>query len=153
MIVYQKDGSDYLLLDNSSRGVMKISTANLEKAEPILNRVADKRGLGYDTIAGWTGVDHLDKLDAGHALVFAGPRGIQLPWNRWHSRDAHSGLGLPPRWMDRRPGHGGGHTLLRPGPSGLGADYLPLVSTTGRVRTACSRDCRGRGGRVAAPVG
>src|SRR5262245_27521778 len=35
MIVYQKDGKDYLLLANNSRGVMKISTDQIEKAEGI----------------------------------------------------------------------------------------------------------------------
>ena len=69
MIVYQKDGKDYLLLANSSRGVMKISTDQLEQAEGIKSRVSDKAGLGYETIASWTGVDHLDKLDAKNALV------------------------------------------------------------------------------------
>src|SRR3954468_10446509 len=34
MIVYQKEGKDYLLLANSSRGVMKSSTDNIEKTEP-----------------------------------------------------------------------------------------------------------------------
>jgi len=69
MIVYQKDGKDYLLLANSSRGIMKISTDNIEKAESITKRVEDKGGQSYETIASWTGVDQLDKLDAGHALV------------------------------------------------------------------------------------
>jgi hypothetical protein len=69
MIVYQKDGQDYLLLANSNRGVMKIKTDALEKATPILSRVAEKQGLPYETIADWTGVDHLDKLDAENAVV------------------------------------------------------------------------------------
>jgi hypothetical protein len=71
MIVYQKGGKDYLLLANSSRGVMKISTDNIEKAEKIESPVGDggKKGQPYETIASWTGVDQLDKLDATHALV------------------------------------------------------------------------------------
>lgn len=69
MIVYQKDGQNYLLLANNNRGVMKINTADLANAESITTRVADKRGLGYETISSWTGVDHLDKLDANNALV------------------------------------------------------------------------------------
>ena len=35
MIVYEKDGKDYLLLANSSRGVMKISTAGISDAAPL----------------------------------------------------------------------------------------------------------------------
>ena len=69
MIVYQKDGKDFLLLANSSRGVMKISTDNIENAENITDKVADKKGQSYETIESWTGVDQLDQLDPSHALV------------------------------------------------------------------------------------
>lgn len=69
MIVYQKDGKDYILMANSSRGIMKISTDNIEKAESITDKVDDKQGQSYETIAAWTGVDQLDKLDPQHALV------------------------------------------------------------------------------------
>ena len=71
MIVYQKDGKDYLLLANSSRGIMKISTDNIEKADNITDPVRDggKRGLGYETIEAWKGIDQLDRLDAQHAVV------------------------------------------------------------------------------------
>ena len=69
MIVYQKDGKDYILMANSSRGIMKISTDNIEQAESITTQVADKQGQSYETIASWTGVDQLDKLDAQYALV------------------------------------------------------------------------------------
>ena len=69
MIVYEKDGKDYLLLANSSRGVMKIAADNIEQAAGIESRVEGTSGLQYDTIQNWTGVEHLDKLDAGHAAV------------------------------------------------------------------------------------
>jgi hypothetical protein len=69
MIVYQKDGKNYLLLANSSRGIMKISTDQIENAESIATPVSEKRGLPYETIESWTGVDQLDRLDAQHALV------------------------------------------------------------------------------------
>jgi len=71
MVVYQKDGKDYLLLANSSRGVMKISTDELTKVEGILERVegGGTKGLPYETVANWTGVDQLDLLDPRHALV------------------------------------------------------------------------------------
>jgi hypothetical protein len=69
MIVYQKNGQDYLLLANNSRGVMKIKTDKIEEAVPIVSRVSDKEGLTYETISDWTGVDQLDKLDADNALV------------------------------------------------------------------------------------
>jgi hypothetical protein len=69
MIVYQKGGKDYLLLANSARGVMKISTDQIEKSEGITKPVADKEGLPYETITKWTGVDQLDRLDAQNAIV------------------------------------------------------------------------------------
>jgi hypothetical protein len=71
MIVYHKGGKDYLLMANSSRGVMKITTDNIEKTEPILAHVADgtTKGLPYETIKDWTGVDQLDLLDDQLALV------------------------------------------------------------------------------------
>jgi hypothetical protein len=71
MIVYQKDGKDYLLLANSSRGIMKISTDHIEALEGITAPVpsAEKKGLPYETIQGWTGVEQLDLLDQNHALV------------------------------------------------------------------------------------
>jgi len=69
MIVYQKDGKDYILMANSSRGIMKISTDNIENAPSITDKVEDKKGQTYETIASWTGVDQLEKLDPTHALV------------------------------------------------------------------------------------
>ena len=51
MIVYQKDGKDYLLLANSSRGVMKIPTEGADTAEGITKpRQRTRKGLAYDTI-------------------------------------------------------------------------------------------------------
>lgn len=71
MIVYQKGGKDYLLMANSARGVMKITTDNIEKTDPILAPVPDggKKGLSYETVQGWTGVEQLDRLDEQLALV------------------------------------------------------------------------------------
>jgi hypothetical protein len=71
MIVYEKDGKEYLLLANSSRGVMKVNTDKIETAEKIVEPVKDgaTRGMTYETVAGWTGVNQLDRLDAQTALV------------------------------------------------------------------------------------
>ncbi|MGH9755275.1 MAG: hypothetical protein ACREA2_21060, partial [Blastocatellia bacterium] len=41
----------------------------IDKAESITERVADKKGLPYETIASWTGVDQLDRFDANHVVV------------------------------------------------------------------------------------
>lgn len=69
MIVYQKDGKDYLLLANSSRGVMKINADEIAGAENITTHVDDRKGVGYQTIESWKGIDQLDRLDPQHALV------------------------------------------------------------------------------------
>lgn len=70
MIVYQKDGKDYLLMANSSRGVMKIDTSEIEKADKIEDPVKEeKKGVGYKTIENWKGIDQLDHFDKEHALV------------------------------------------------------------------------------------
>jgi len=71
MIVYAKDGKDYILIANNARGIMKVSTDNIESAESITDRVegGGAEGLPYQTIEGWTGVDQLDRLDAEYALV------------------------------------------------------------------------------------
>jgi hypothetical protein len=86
MVVYQKDGKDYLLLTNTSRGVMKIPTEGANDAPGITSHVSDKQGLGYETIATLKGVTQLDQLDAGHAVILqqdaGGPinlRTIDLP--------------------------------------------------------------------------
>lgn len=69
MIVYRDGGKDYLLMANSSRGVMKISTENLDRNRGITEEVEDTAGQAYETIAGMEGVVQLDRLDDRHALV------------------------------------------------------------------------------------
>jgi hypothetical protein len=71
MIVYQKDGKDYLLMTNNSRGVMKIPTASAGSAESITEPVrgGGLKGLGYETIADIKGAVQMDQLDDQHAVV------------------------------------------------------------------------------------
>src|SRR5207247_7746845 len=71
MIVYEKDGKQYLLLSNSARGVMKISTENIEKQPALEEKVNDKAGLSYETIESLQNVEHLDKLGNANALVWS----------------------------------------------------------------------------------
>jgi hypothetical protein len=68
MIVYRKDGQDFILMANSSRGVMKLPTEKLESYEPITAQT-EKRGVPYETIAALKGVQQLDKLDDANALM------------------------------------------------------------------------------------
>ncbi len=71
MIVYQKGGKDFLLLANSSRGLMKISTDHIENMDSIIAPVGGggTKGLPFETIEGVKGVDQLDRLDEHNAVV------------------------------------------------------------------------------------
>lgn len=71
MISYEKDGKQYLLLANSSRGIMKIATAGIVEIEGIVEPVSGTKGLGYETIEAWKGIDQLDRLDDKTAIVLA----------------------------------------------------------------------------------
>lgn len=73
MIVYQQDGKRFLLIANSARGVMKVSTAGIEKNEGITKpiRGGGTAGQTYETIESLTGIVQLDKLNDTHAVVVA----------------------------------------------------------------------------------
>jgi hypothetical protein len=68
MIVYRKGGKDFILMANSSRGVMKLPAQNLETYQPITAQT-DKQGVPYETIASLKGVQQLDKLDDANAVM------------------------------------------------------------------------------------
>jgi hypothetical protein len=69
IIVYQKDGKDYLLMANSTRGVIKVAAEQITPAaESITAKVADTQGLKFEKIA-WEGVNQLDQFDNRHAVV------------------------------------------------------------------------------------
>ena len=79
MILYKKDGKEFLLMSNTNRGVMKIATDNFGTQTGITTRIADKAGIGYETIASMTGIEQLDLLDATHSIVLARtPAGLTL---------------------------------------------------------------------------
>jgi hypothetical protein len=72
MIVYQKNGQEFLLMSNNSRGVMKIPTANFGDAASITTRVTtEKGGIGYESVAALKGVEQLDLLDANNTIILA----------------------------------------------------------------------------------
>ena len=72
MVTYRKDGHDFLLMANSSRGVMKLSTENLETYPAITSPVPETAGVPYQTIKDLQGVQHLEKFDDSKALILAG---------------------------------------------------------------------------------
>ncbi len=73
MVVYEKGGQDYLLMSNTSRGVMKISTAGFETQPGLTEPVpgGGTAGVTFETVEGLAGVEQLDLLDDTRALVIA----------------------------------------------------------------------------------
>jgi len=71
MIVYQQNGKSYLLLINSARGTMKISTDQLESNAGITEPVpgGGTKGQPFEKIESLTGAQQLDKLNDTHAVV------------------------------------------------------------------------------------
>ena len=68
MIVYTKDGKDYILMANSSRGVMKLPAAKLESYEGITAQT-EKQGVPYETLEALKGVQQLDRYDDKNAVM------------------------------------------------------------------------------------
>jgi hypothetical protein len=72
MVLYKKDGKEFLLMANTSRGVMKIPTTGFGSLAPITAKVTtETAGIAYETITAMTGIEQLDLLDATHSIVIA----------------------------------------------------------------------------------
>ena len=72
MLLYKKDGREFLLMSNTARGVMKIPTDGFATAAPITARVATETGgVGYETVATMKGIEQLDLLDANRSLALS----------------------------------------------------------------------------------
>jgi hypothetical protein len=71
MIPYKKDGHEYLLIANSSFGVVKLHADSLASDRPIDSptQVTGSAGAPYDKITALTNVQHLVRFDEGRALV------------------------------------------------------------------------------------
>lgn len=71
MFVYQQGGKDFLLMSNTSRGVMKIPANLFAAAAPITAPVEEKAGVPYETIESLKGVEQMDLFDQARALVLS----------------------------------------------------------------------------------
>jgi hypothetical protein len=71
MFIYEKGGKNYILMANSNRGVMKITTEQIDSIEGIEEpiRGGGKAGLTYDTVEILKGVSQLDRLNDTHAVA------------------------------------------------------------------------------------
>src|SRR5580698_9712312 len=77
MIPYKKDGHEYILVANSSRGVMKLKADDLGSYEKIdsptvPNPPTNIFGVPYDTLQDLKGVQHIARIDDGNALLLIG---------------------------------------------------------------------------------
>jgi hypothetical protein len=77
MVPYSKDGHEYILIANSSFGVVKLHADNLGQYKPIDSPtvVPDKAGAPYDKITALTNVRHLTPLDANNVVVLTASGG------------------------------------------------------------------------------
>ena len=72
MVLYKKDGREFLLMSNTARGVMKIPTDGFATATPITAPVKEEtKGVAYETIASMKGIEQLDLLDANQSIALA----------------------------------------------------------------------------------
>lgn len=70
MFVYKKDGREFVLMSNNSRGVMKIPTESFGTAAPITEPVkTETGGIAYEKVASMTGIEQMDQLDAQRSIV------------------------------------------------------------------------------------
>ena len=72
MFVYRKDGREFVLMSNNSRGVMKIPTDAFGTAAPITAPVkTETGGIAYEKVTSMTGIEQMDQLDAQRSIVLA----------------------------------------------------------------------------------
>lgn len=69
MIEYEKAGKQFILMANSSRGIMKIGTEGIGDITSINERISGTAGASYDTIENLEGVTQLAKLNAKQGVV------------------------------------------------------------------------------------
>jgi hypothetical protein len=72
MLLYKKNGADFLLMSNTSHGVMKIATAGFAEAKPITEAVTSPTGgVPFEKVTAMQGVQQMDLLDAQNSIVIA----------------------------------------------------------------------------------
>ena len=79
MVPYKKDGHEFILIANTSFGVVKLHADTLASDKPIDSpTVVNVAGAPYDKITSLTNVQHLARVDDGHALVMTrSPANVQ----------------------------------------------------------------------------
>ena len=80
MLIYSKQDKDYLLITNSSRGVMKLAMASVPDLESLTDRVADTAGLDIEQIEDLKGTLQVEAWGDSQAVTLkkAGNGAIDL---------------------------------------------------------------------------
>jgi hypothetical protein len=82
MVPYTRDGHHYILINNTSRGVMKLMADDLGAYKPIDSpTVTNVAGVPYKTISDLKDVQHLARLDNADVLMLTGKPGPGPAWN------------------------------------------------------------------------
>jgi hypothetical protein len=76
MVPYKKGGHDYILVANSTFGILKLKADSLESYAPIDSpTVTDVAGVPFDRLSELKNVQHLAQVDATRALILTGTPG------------------------------------------------------------------------------
>jgi hypothetical protein len=82
MVPYKKDGHQYILIANTSFGVVKLKADNIETYPTISEpQRTDVAGVPYDKVSGLENVQHLAALDSSNVLVMTGHPGSGPVYN------------------------------------------------------------------------
>ncbi|HTW67915.1 MAG TPA: hypothetical protein VME17_25045 [Bryobacteraceae bacterium] len=81
MVPYHKNGHDYILIANTSLGMLKLRADNLSTYKPIESpTVTDVAGVPYDKLGNFKDVQQLAQLDSSDAVILTGKPGSGPPW-------------------------------------------------------------------------
>jgi hypothetical protein len=71
MVVYEKNGKTTILMSNTARGVMKITTDGIEERDGLTEKVSGggTAGQPFETIESLSGIRQMDKLNDEHAVA------------------------------------------------------------------------------------
>ena len=82
MLLYQKEEDDYILIANTSFGVLVLKADNLESYRAIESpERTNVAGVPFDKIENLKNVRHLARLDENDVLVMTGNRGAGPAYN------------------------------------------------------------------------
>ncbi len=80
MVPYRQNGHSYILINNTSRGVMKLQADDLGAYKPITApTITNVAGVPYQTISDLKDVRHLAALDSSDVLILTG-KSSGPPW-------------------------------------------------------------------------